>query len=117
MFLVLYLDNYWSLDSEQEKLRVLTDAFTIPGILLSLGCALIFISNQGGFNGLFYGLRRGKEILLPFLPHEYVKYPEYVEKRKEKKVKGYGFILHVGLVFLAVGIVLLVLFNARYPNA
>ena len=96
---------------------MLTDAFTIPGILLSLGCALIFISNQGGFNGLFYGLRRGKEILLPFLPHEYVKYPEYVEKRKEKKVTGYGFILHVGLVFLAVGIVLLVLFNARYPNA
>ena len=117
LFLVLYLGNYWNLESEQEKLRVLTDAFTIPGILLALGCALIFISNQGGFNGVLYGLRRTKEVLLPFLPHEYLRYRDYVDRRKEKRVKGYGFVLHVGLAFLAVGIVLLILFNVRYPNA
>ncbi len=117
VFLLLSLNHYWSLPLGPERMKVLCDAFTLPGMLLCLIAALIFVLNAGAFNGLFYGLRTAKEILLPFLPHEYIKYRDYIEKRKAKRVSGYGFILHVGLVLLAVAIVLIIRFNALYPNA
>ena len=115
LFLILQMNGFWSLTEPQDKLRVLCDAFSLPGALLMLVCGLIFAANAGAFNGLMYGFKVGFEILLPFLPHKHVKYQDYLEKRKEKKVKGYSFIFFTGLVFFAVGIVLLVIFHVRYP--
>ena len=116
-FLICLLNHYAELESEQEKLRILCDGFTIPGVLMIGISGLIYVANKGAFYGLGYGLRTAKEILLPFLPHEYVRYRDYVAKKKEKKVKGYLFILIAGLLFLAVGIILLIRFNVLYPDA
>ncbi len=115
--LICWINDYWTLESDQERLRVLCDAFTVPGVLLVFGAGLIFAANKGAFYGVGYGLRTAKEILLPFLPHEYVKYRDYIAQKKEKQVKGYRFIFISGMVFLAVGIVLLIRFNILYPNA
>ena len=116
-FLICWLNHYADLESDQEKLRILCDGFTIPGVILIGASALIYVSNKGAFYGLGYGLRTAKEILLPFLPHEYVKYRDYVAKKEKKKVNGYGFVLIAGLLFLAVGIFLLIRFNVLYPDA
>lgn len=116
-FLVLWMKDYAKLETHQERLRVLCDAFTLPGVLLTLGSGLIFAANAGAFYGIGYGLKAAKEILLPFLPHEYVKYRDYIAKKKEKKVKGYFFVLATGLAFLAVAVVLIIRFNVLYPNA
>ena len=116
-FAVCWISRYTELETDQERLRVLCDAFTVPGLLLLGLAALIFAANNGAFYGIGYGLRTAKEILLPFLPHEYVKYRDYIAKKKEKKVSGYRFIAITGLVFLTVGIILLIRFNLLYPNA
>ena len=116
-FLVCWLSHYTTLETDQERLRVLCDAFTIPGILLLAAAGLIWAANNGAFYGISYGLRTAKQILLPFLPSEYVKYRDYIEKKKEKKVTGYRFIFITGLVFLLAGVILLVRFNMLYPNA
>ncbi len=115
LFLILVTNGYWGLTEPQERLRVLCDAFSLPGLLLVLSSGLILAANAGTFNGLLYGLKVGIEIVLPFLPHKYVKYRDFVEKRKGKRIKGYGFICYTGLVFLAVGIVLLIIFHVQYP--
>lgn len=116
-FLICWLGHYTALETDQERLRVLCDAFTIPGLLLVALSGLIFAANNGTFYGLGYGLRTAKQILLPFLPSEHMKYRDYIAKKKEKKVSGYRFILISGLVFLLAGISLLIRFNVLYPNA
>ena len=115
--LICWLNHFLTLETDQERLRVLCDAFTVPGLLLTAAAALVCAANNGAFYGIGYGLRTAKDILLPFLPHEYVKYRDYIAKKKEKKVSGYRFILITGLVFLAVGIILLIRFNILYPDA
>ena len=115
LFLILQMNGYWKLTEPQDKLRVLCDAFSLPGMLLVLVSGLIFVSNAGAFNGLAYGFRTGVGFLLPFLQLKHVKYQEFLEKRKEKRTKGYGFICFTGLAFLAVGLILLVIFHVRYP--
>ena len=108
--------NYGYKEAADEATRymVLCNAFTIPGVLLTLGAALIAIYNTGFFSGLFYGLRGLKDMFLPFLRQEYVPYRDYRKKQLEKKVRGYSFILFTGLAFMAVAIYFLIRFHA-YP--
>lgn len=108
--------NYGYKDATDEATRymVLCNAFTIPGVLLSLSAALLAIYNTGFFSGLFYGLRGLKNTFMPFLHQKYVPYREYRKQHLEKKVKGFSFILFTGLAFLAVAIYFLIRFHA-YP--
>ena len=77
--------NYGYKEAADEATRymVLCNAFTIPGVLLTLGAALIAIYNTGFFSGLFYGLRGLKDMFLPFLRQEYVPYRDYRKKQLE----------------------------------
>ena len=115
LFVVLSLNAYWTQTETSEKLRILCDAFSIPGALLILFSGLIFASNQGAFTGLLYGLRTAKDILLPFLQQEYVRYRDYQKKRESKKIKGYSFLFFTGAAFLTVGLVFLVLYHVVTP--
>lgn len=98
--LMIILNNYGysSAETDAERYRILCDAFTIPGVSLMLCAALVNVYNRGAFTGVTYSLRRTREILLPFIKSEYVKYPEYKRRKEKKKVKGYSFLFFTGLV-------------------
>lgn len=115
LFVVLELNGYWQSQEPMDRARILCDGFSVPGALMVLAAGVLFVSGEGIFNGVLFGLKRGKEILLPFLHSEYVPYREFIKKRAKKKVKGYGCLFFTGLAFLIVGIVLLVRFNRLYP--
>lgn len=115
LLLVLTIGGYWKAEDPMDRARILCDGFSVPGALLVLVAGVLFVSGQGAFNGLLFGLKRGKEIFLPFLRSEYVPYREFIKRRAKKKVTGYGCLFFTGLVFLIVGIVLLVRFNKLYP--
>lgn len=90
-----------------ERAKMLADAFTVPGVVLVLFAALVWLSNEGAFWGLTYLASRVVKALVPmgrtFEKHE--TYRDYVEKKREKGgVKGYAFILWVGLVFFAAAV-------------
>ena len=95
---LLVMDNYGYADAETEaeRYRILCDAFTIPGVTLMLSAGLVAMYNQGVFTGVTYALRRTKDILLPFLKTEYIKYPEYKRRKEQKKVRHYSFLLITG---------------------
>ncbi|MBR5311073.1 MAG: DUF3899 domain-containing protein [Oscillospiraceae bacterium] len=102
-------------ESEVERYRILTDAFTIPGVVLIMVAALVFISNLGGFDGLGYSLKVAIKRLLPFfgaVPDE--KYGDYVERKRAHRIKGYQFILHSGLLFLAIALYFMYKFYQIY---
>ena len=99
-----------------DQYRILCDAFTIPGILfLMIGC-LVWASGQGALDGLGYVLSFATKSLIPGKRKEVERYYDYVQRKREKRTKGYGFLLITGLVTLAVAMVFFALFFSVYPG-
>ena len=97
-----------------EWYRIICDAFTIPGlILLMLGC-LMSLSNQGAMDGLGYVVVNALKMLIPTGGLKLERYKEYLERRKENRVKGYGFLYLVGAGCMVIALVFMVLFYSIY---
>ncbi len=97
-----------------EQYRVLCDAFTAPGMLMILFGLLLVMSNLGALDSLAY---LGKYVLQFFLPRvfgERQNYMDYVEDKREKRTKGFGFLFLVGSVFMVVAVVFYILFCSVY---
>ena len=97
-----------------EKYRVLCDGFTIPGLIALCVGALLWVSNDGFFYGLSYCLHVAWRALLPGGRQKTERYYDYVTRKKEKKVSGYGFLFICGGVCMAIAIVFLILFYRVY---
>lgn len=100
-------------ESAAERYRMLCDAFTIPGMVLMLSAALIALSNAGSFTGIGYSVVNLFRHLVPGGALKHETYGDYYE-RHQKKVTGYGFLLHVGGGFMAVALIFYVLFYIVY---
>lgn len=108
--LYLGLQDFENADAV-NKYRLLCDAFSVPGVLLVMFGALVWASNEGALLGVSYVVRFAVFSLIPGkrLQRE-EKYGEYVERKRDQKTTGYGFLFYSGLVSLAVAAVFLVLF-------
>lgn len=101
--------------TDAERYRILADAFTIPGVVIFLCGVLVAIANEGTFEGLSYVMTYAIKMLIPGGGKKHEKYGDYVERRREKGgVKGYGFLLITGGVFLALAAVFIALFYSVY---
>ena len=97
-----------------EWYRILCDAFTIPGlVLLMFGC-LMSLSNAGAMDGLGYVVVNGFRMLIPGAATKMERYKEYLERRRESRVRGYGFLYVVGAGCMAISLVFMVLFYGIY---
>lgn len=106
--------DFLSLDRVEQYL-VLTDAFTIPGLtLILLGC-LVWLSNEGALDAISYA---GSWLVKRLLPGgalgEQESYLEYVERKRENKATGYGFLFQVGGVAMAIALINMFLFYRLY---
>ena len=109
----LQLHGFSSAETAAERYRMLCDAFTIPGSVLMLSAALVALANAGSFTGIGYSMSSFFRHLIPGAALKHEKYSEYYE-RHQKKVTGYGFLLHVGGAFMAVALVFYILFYRAY---
>lgn len=95
------------------KLLNLSDAFFVPGVVVFLFGVLVWVSTTGFFDSIAYVVNIGFRALVPFMRRgEYEKYYDYKLRKEEKRVKGYGFILISGLVYLLIGAIFAILFFA-----
>ena len=97
-----------------ERWRILCDAFTIPAVLALCGGFLVWASNDGAFYGLTYCLGIAWKVWLPGGRNKIEKYYDYVTRRKEKKITGFGFVFVVGAVCMAIALVFFGLFYLTY---
>lgn len=104
----------FSIQSRMEQFRILCDAFTIPGVLAIMFALLLAISNEGFFLGLSYAVGVAMKALVPGGRLKIEKYYDYVERRKGKKITGYGFLFLVGGCCMAAAMVFMVLFYQLY---
>lgn len=93
-----------------ERYCVLCDAFSLPGLLLLSVAILMSINNAGGLDTLAYLMSFLPRIIAPGAFGEPEKLLDFVEKRRQKRKKGYGFLYVVGLVYLGIALYFLVQF-------
>lgn len=98
--------------TQEHLFRVLSDAFFVPGFLAVAFGALIALANEGSLDAVSFILSRAVRMLIPMARlGERETYGEYVARRREKKVHGFGFLFIVGGIFLAVGAVFMLLYQ------
>ena len=95
-----------------QVLKILCDAFFIPGVILT-GLGLLSIATEDGtFDGLQYSFKQMRNVRANYrrdasTPKSYYEYKESVKKKR--KIKWHS--IFVGLAFLAVSFVFVLLFN------
>lgn len=95
-----------------DRYRLLSDAFFLPGILMVLFGSLVWVSNEGAFDGVSYVVSNAFYWLIPGgRLHHYERYSDYVERKRGKRVKGYSFLFWVGAGFVIAGFVFNLLFE------
>ena len=93
----------------------LCDGCTIPGVLFLMLGLLVTLSNEGALDGLGYVASFALRKLVPGMGGaEDETYADYLERKRENRVKGYGFLYVTGLVFLALAGIFMALFYSVY---
>ena len=100
-----------------DKYLILCDAFTVPGMLLICFGAMLWVSTTGALDGLSYAVRFAVYSLIPAKRLERdEKYGDYIERKSQNRVKGYGFLFFAGLITMAVALIFMALYYSEYQG-
>lgn len=109
-WLVLWVNDFDKIANQAQRMRLLADAFTIPGVLFMMVAALVWVASDGFFDGFGYAGRVTARMLLPFLKIEEEKYYDYKMRKAGNRLHGYSFIFFTGLLFFVIAILLIILY-------
>ncbi len=113
IFVVSFLaGNDFLAQDQRNMIRLLSDAFMLPGFFMLAVAAMIWLANEGALDGLTFVVTRAIKFLFPFgRGTKDENYGEYVERQRKKPVTGYGFLFITGGAFLAISLVFVWLFH------
>lgn len=115
-FFVIWSKGFFT-DSAAVNLQILSDAFFVSGILMTLFAGLMYVSSEGAFIGVGFVLRN---VVLTFIPMGRAKHERYIDYRARKLSEGKkqndSCILITGLCFLAVGILFTAIWYVKFYN-
>lgn len=100
----------WNAATTQVTLQILCDAFFTAGAVIFGVGLLVFCSNGGAYYMLSYAIVKLVDLFRRGAKGKYKDFYEYAEKKKEKQ-HSFGFMLIVGLVFLAAAVGCLIGYN------
>lgn len=110
-----YISARWSEDLPLvEQYRVLCDGFSIPGIMMVMFALLFTLNNLGALDTIAYLMSYLPRMIAPAAFGDPEMLIEFVEKRREKRSKGYGFLYVEGFIFLGIAIFYLVKFYSVF---
>ena len=77
---------------------------------------LVMIANEGFFDMLSYACSKAVGVFLPGrgFSDDGEKYYDYVQRKKEKRHRGFGFLFIVGGILMAFAMLFLMLFYRLY---
>ena len=115
-FLVIWSKGFFT-DSAAVNLQILSDAFFVPGILMSLFAGMMYVSGEGALIGISFVLRN---VVLAFIPMGRARHEVYADYRarklKEAKKHNNRYVLLSGLTFLFIGVILTVIWYVKFYN-
>lgn len=116
-FLVIWSKGFFT-QSAAVNIQILSDAFFVSGVLMTLFAGMLYVSGEGALIGIGFVLRN---VVLAFIPMGRAKHERYADYRERKlseaKKRNDSCILVTGLFFLFIGIVLTVIWYVNFYNA
>ena len=113
-FLVIWSKGFF-VHSTAVNIQILSDAFFVSGILMTLFAGMMYVSSEGALIGIGFVLRN---VVLTFIPMGRARHEKYADYRSRKmneiKRQNDSCILVTGLVFLAIGIVFTVIWYVKF---
>ena len=115
-FIVFWIKGFFT-DSLAVNIQILSDGFSVSGVLLSLFAGMMFVSGEGALIGISFVLRN---VVLAFVPMGRKKHEVYAKYRERKlasmKKSSDHCILFTGLFFLLIGIIFTVIWYTNFYN-
>ena len=109
-FLVIIFKDTFSLTDKKEILRNLIDGFFVSSVIIGGLGLLVFVSNEGAFDMISFGLLSFFSMFKPKSERKYESYFDYKQSKAKEKIQS-GFILYVGLILFAITLILLFIKN------
>ena len=118
LFAALYIGGKDFAGAERvDQYLILCDAFTVPGVLLTMAGCLVWASTTGVLDGIAYAGRYAIYSLIPGKRLEKdERYGDFLERKQANRAKGYGFLFVSGLITLAIALVFMGLFYSLYQG-
>jgi len=115
-FLVIWSKGFFA-HSIAVNIQILSDAFFVAGVLMTLFAGMLYVSGEGALIGIGFVLRN---VVLTFIPMGRAKHERYADYRERKmsesKKQNDSCILITGLIFLFIGIVFTVIWYVNFYN-
>lgn len=116
-FIVIWSKGFFT-QSAAVNIQILSDAFFVSGILMTLFAGMLYVSGEGALIGIGFVLRN---VVLTFIPMGRAKHERYADYRERKlsraKKQNSSCILVTGLSFLVIGIIFTVIWYVKFYNA
>lgn len=116
-FLVIWSKGFFA-HSTAVNIQILSDAFFVAGILMTLFAGMMYVSGEGALIGIGFVLRN---VVLAFIPMGRARHERYADYRARKlseaKKHNNSYILVTGLIFLFIGVVFTAIWYAAFYNA
>ena len=114
---VFWIKGFFT-DSLAVNVQILSDGFFVSGALLTLFAGMMFVSGEGALLGIGFVMRNVVQAFVPMGRKMHESYAQYRERKmSELKKPGDNCILVTGLIFLAIGIILTVIWYTSFYNA
>ena len=114
--LVIWSKGFFT-QSVSVNIQILSDAFFVSGVLMTLFAGMLYVSSEGALIGIGFVLRN---VVLTFIPMGRAKHERYADYRERKlseaKKHNDRCILLTGLFFLAIGTVFTVIWYVKFYN-
>ena len=115
-FLVIWSKGFFT-QSTAVNIQILSDAFFVSGILMTLFAGMMYVSGEGALIGIGFVLRN---VVLAFIPMGRARHERYADYRARKlseaKKHNNRYILVSGLIFLFIGIIFTVIWYVKLES-
>lgn len=115
-FLVIWSKGFFA-HSLAVNIQILSDAFFVAGILMTMFAGMMYVSGEGALIGIGFVLRN---VVLTFIPMGRAKHELYADYRARRlsKVKKSSnhYVLVTGLIFLFIGVVFTAIWYVAFYN-
>lgn len=108
-FGVAYSKGVFSQTELYKVFHILTDSFFVPAVMITGIGALIFVSNEGAFDGVTYAVTSFIDIFRKNKKNKYHTYYDYKES-KANRDGSFGYLLISGLLFMVLSGIMLWLY-------